>query len=26
FPLMLRIKKMFDPNRLLNPGRLYGRI
>jgi glycolate oxidase FAD binding subunit len=26
FPLMKRIKHMFDPQNLLNPGRLYGRI
>lgn len=26
FPLMQRIKHMFDPKGLLNPGRLYGRI
>lgn len=26
FPLMERIKAMFDPNRLLNRGRLYGRL
>ncbi len=26
FPLMQQIKKMFDPNHLLNRGRLYGRI
>jgi glycolate oxidase FAD binding subunit len=26
FPPMQRIKKMFDPKGLLNPGRLYGRI
>jgi FAD/FMN-containing dehydrogenase len=26
FPLMQRIKNMFDPQHLLNPGRLYGRI
>lgn len=26
FPLMQRIKTMFDPKHLLNPGRLYGRI
>jgi FAD/FMN-containing dehydrogenase len=26
FPIMQRIKKMFDPNCLLNRGRLYGRI
>jgi glycolate oxidase FAD binding subunit len=26
FPLMQRIKNMFDPKGLLNPGRLYGRI
>ena len=26
FPLMQRIKNMFDPKGLLNPGRLHGRI
>jgi glycolate oxidase FAD binding subunit len=26
FPLMQKIKHYFDPNNLLNPGRLYGRI
>jgi FAD/FMN-containing dehydrogenase len=26
FEIMERIKGMFDPQRLLNPGRLYGRI
>ncbi len=24
--MMERVKDMFDPQRLLNPGRLYGRI
>jgi FAD/FMN-containing dehydrogenase len=24
--MMERVKDMFDPERLLNPGRLYGRI
>jgi glycolate oxidase FAD binding subunit len=26
FETMRRIKEMFDPRRLLNPGRLYGRL
>mgnify|MGYP000885647785 CR=1 FL=1 len=26
FEVMLAIKNLFDPNRILNPGRLYGRI
>lgn len=26
FPLMESIKNLFDPHRLLNPGRLYGRL
>lgn len=26
FAMMERVKSMFDPERLLNPGRLYGRI
>ncbi|MGH9667074.1 MAG: FAD-binding oxidoreductase [Bryobacteraceae bacterium] len=26
FAMMERVKEMFDPQRLLNPGRLYGRI
>ena len=26
FPLMQKIKTYFDPNALLNPGRLYGRL
>jgi len=26
FPIMQRVKAMFDPNNVLNPGRLYGRI
>lgn len=26
FKIMLGLKEMFDPHRLLNPGRLYGRI
>lgn len=26
FAIMQRIKKMFDPNNLLNPGRYYGRL
>jgi FAD/FMN-containing dehydrogenase len=26
FPTMQRIKAMFDPKNVLNPGRLYGRI
>lgn len=26
FPIMQRVKAMFDPKNLLNPGRLYGRI
>jgi hypothetical protein len=26
FDLMKRIKQLFDPNHLLNPGRLYGRL
>lgn len=26
FPMMQRVKEMFDPKNLLNPGRLYGRI
>jgi FAD/FMN-containing dehydrogenase len=26
FALMERLKLLFDPQRLLNPGRLYGRL
>jgi FAD/FMN-containing dehydrogenase len=26
FPMMKKIKQMFDPKNLLNMGRLYGRI
>lgn len=26
FPIMQRVKAMFDPKNVLNPGRLYGRI
>jgi FAD/FMN-containing dehydrogenase len=26
FAMMKRVKDMFDPQHLLNPGRLYGRI
>ena len=26
FAMMEQVKQMFDPDRLLNPGRLYGRI
>jgi glycolate oxidase FAD binding subunit len=26
FAMMAKVKEMFDPERLLNPGRLYGRI
>jgi len=26
FPVMQKIKQLFDPNALLNRGRLYGRI
>ena len=26
FAMMEKVKEMFDPGRILNPGRLYGRI